>query len=196
MELVLATRNPDKVREIRARLKDTGVTILTLEAFPEIPEVVEDGRTCEENAVKKARIVSEAAGKMALADDTGLEVDALQGQPGVHSARFAGENVTYAENCRELLTRMASVDDSRRSARFRCVMVLAHPDGTVRIVVGLVDGQITREEIGVHGFGYDPVFMISQLGRTMAQLTMEEKNAISHRGRALEQVRQILKDMQ
>ncbi len=193
MDLVLATRNIHKAKEIRAYLDDLGYRILTLEDFPSIPEITEDGESYEENAMKKAVAVSESTGKMALADDTGLEVDALQGQPGLFSARFAGEGVSYADNRKKLLLLMKDISPSRRTARFRCVMVLAMPGGETRTVEGVVEGRITLEEQGEEGFGYDSVFYFPELGKTLAQLTMAEKNRVSHRGRALKQVREILK---
>ncbi len=193
MDLVLATRNLDKVKEIRAFLDGLGHRILTLEAFPSVPEVVEDGDSYEANAMKKALTVSKYTGKMSLADDTGLEVDALQGQPGLFSARFAGEDATYADNRRKLLSLMKDVPSQQRTARFRCVMVLAKPEGKARTVEGVVEGSITLEEKGEGGFGYDPVFYLPEVGKTLAQLTFEEKNKVSHRARALEKIREILK---
>ena len=193
MDLVLATRNIHKAKEIRAYIDDLGYRILTLEDFPSIPETAEDGKTYQENAMKKAVAVSRSTGKMALADDTGLEVDYLQGQPGLFSARFAGEGVSYADNRKKLLSLMKDISPSRRTARFRCVMVLAMPSGETRTVEGVVEGSITLEEQGADGFGYDPVFYLPELGKTMAQLTMAEKNRVSHRGIALEQIREILK---
>lgn len=192
MDLVLATRNIHKAKEIRAYLDDLGYHILTLEDFPSIPEIDEDGKSYEENAMKKAVAVSESTGKMALADDTGLEVDTLQGQPGLFSARFAGEGVSYADNRKKLLSLMKDISPSRRTARFRCVMVLAMPGGETRTVEGVVDGSITLKEQGEEGFGYDPVFYLPELGKTLAQLTLGEKNRVSHRGRALKHVREIL----
>ncbi|MGH7275271.1 MAG: XTP/dITP diphosphatase [Nitrospiria bacterium] len=193
MDLVLATRNIHKAKEIRAYLDNLGYSILTPEDFPSIPETAEDGKNYEENAVKKAVAVSRSTGKMALADDTGLEVDALQGQPGLYSARFAGEGVSYADNRRKLLALMKDIPPSRRTARFRCVMVLTMPGGETRTVEGIVEGSITLEEQGEEGFGYDPVFYLPEFGKTLAQLTLAEKNRVSHRGRALKKVREILK---
>jgi XTP/dITP diphosphohydrolase len=195
MDLVLATHNMDKAREIRAFLGGLGYRILTLEAFPSVPEMVEDGGSYEANAMKKARTVAQHTGKMALADDTGLEVDALQGQPGLFSARFAGEGVTYADNRRKLLSLLKDVPPPKRTARFRCVMVLAMPGGQTRTVEGVVEGTITPEERGEGGFGYDPVFYLPALGKTLAQLTFEEKNRVSHRAKALEKIREILKSL-
>lgn len=196
MDLVLATRNLDKAREIRAYLKGLGYSILTLEAFPLVPEVVEDGDSYEANAMKKALTVSRYTEKMSLADDTGLEVDALLGQPGLFSARFAGEDVTYADNRRKLLSLMKDVPSHQRTARFRCVMVLAMPGGKTRTVEGVVEGRITLEEQGEEGFGYDSVFYLPEVGKTLAQLTFEEKNKVSHRARALQQIREILKKIE
>ncbi len=193
MDLVLATRNLDKAKEIRAFLDGLGHRILTLEAFPSVPEVVEDGDSYEANAMKKALTVSKYTGKMSLADDTGLEVDALQGQPGLFSARFAGEDATYADNRRKLLSLMKDVPSHQRTARFRCVMALAKPEGKARTVEGVVEGSITLGEKGEGGFGYDPVFYLPEVGKTLAQLTFEEKNKVSHRARALEKIREILK---
>jgi XTP/dITP diphosphohydrolase len=195
MDLVLATRNIDKAREIRAFLDGLGYRILTLEAFPSVPEVVEDGDSYEANAMKKALTVSKYTGKMSLADDTGLEVDVLEGQPGLFSARFAGEGVTYADNRRKLLSLMKDVPSHQRTARFRCVMVLALPEGGTQTVEGVVEGSITSAEEGERGFGYDPVFYLPEAGKTLAQLTFDEKNKASHRARALEKIREILKKM-
>ncbi|MCI0526233.1 MAG: XTP/dITP diphosphatase [Nitrospira sp.] len=192
MDLVLATRNLNKSREISAFLEDLEHRILTLEDFPLVPEVVEDGGTYEANAMKKALAASKYTGKMSLADDTGLEVDALQGQPGLFSARFAGEDVTYADNRRKLLSLMKDVPPRQRTARFRCVMVLAMQEGKTQTVEGVVEGSITLEERGEGGFGYDPVFYLPEAGKTLAQLTFEEKNKVSHRARALEKIREIL----
>lgn len=193
VDLVLATRNRDKSGEIQAFLADLGYRILTLADFESVPEVLEDGLTYEENARKKAVTASQSTGCLALADDTGLEVDALQGQPGLYSARFAGENVTYADNRRKLLSLLRGVPESARTARFRCVMVLALPDGKTHTVEGVVEGFITPEEVGEGGFGYDPVFYVSELERTLAQLSLAEKNRVSHRARALAKVRELLK---
>ena len=195
MDLVLATRNIHKTKEIRAFLDGLGHRILTLEDFPSMPEVVEDGDSYEANAMKKAKTVAEHTGKMALADDTGLEVDALQGQPGLYSARFAGEEVTYADNRQKLLSLMKDVPFPKRTARFRCVIVLAMPGGKTRTAEGMVEGTITQEERGEGGFGYDPVFYLPALGKSLAQLTFEEKNRVSHRAKALEKIREILKSV-
>ena len=194
-ELVLATRNPDKGRELAALLKDLCIRIRTLAEFPDVPEVVEDGETCEANAIKKAVTVARVTGLPAVADDTGLMVEAMGGRPGVHAARYAGEGATYESNCSKLLHELAGVPRERRGARFVTVAAIADPKGKVDVVQGALDGLITEAPVGTKGFGYDPVFFVPELGKTLAQLTPEEKNRISHRARAFEKVRELLRSM-
>jgi XTP/dITP diphosphohydrolase len=191
-ELVLATRNRHKGEELAALLGDLGIGIRTLDEFPEVPDVIEDGETCEANAIKKARAVSKATGLMAVADDTGLEVDALGGRPGVFAARYAGEHATYEDNWRKLLQELSGVPRKRRTARFMTVAAMALPSGEVQVTTGQLEGVISEEPAGARGFGYDPVFFIPELGKTLAQLSAEEKNRISHRAKAFAQVREIL----
>lgn len=192
-ELVLATRNPHKGEELGALLGDAGIRIRTLAEFPDAPAVEEDGGTCEANAIKKAREIARATGLPAVADDTGLEVDALGGRPGVYAARYAGEGATYADNCRKLLTELAGVPRARRTARFLTIAALALPErAEVQIARGVLEGVIADAPIGEHGFGYDPVFLVPEMGRTLAELTPEEKNRISHRAKAFRQMRAIL----
>lgn len=190
---MLATRNRDKGRELAALLKDLGIRIRTLAEFPDAPEVVEDGDTCEANAIKKAVTIARHTKLPAAADDTGLMVEALGGRPGVHAARYAGEKATYEDNCRKLIHELAGVPRERRNARFVTVAALADPDGTVEVVQGVLDGMITDEPAGTKGFGYDPMFYVPELGRTLAQLTPEEKNRISHRARAFVKLKELLK---
>ncbi len=189
---MLATRNPDKGRELAALLKDLGIRIRTLAEFPDAPEVMEDGETCEANAIKKAVAIARHTKLPAAADDTGLMVEALGGRPGVHAARYAGEGATYDDNCKKLLREMANVPRERRGARFVTVAALADPNGEVEVVQGVLDGLITEAPVGTKGFGYDPVFFVPELGKTLAQITPEEKNRISHRARAFEKVRALL----
>lgn len=191
-ELVLATRNRHKAQELASLLSDLGISIRTLDAFPEVPDVIEDGKTCEANAIKKARVVSRATGLLAVADDTGLEVDALGGQPGVYAARYAGEHVTYEDNWRKLLRELSGVPHDRRTARFITVAAIASPSGEVQVAEGQLQGVITEEPAGAQGFGYDPVFFVPELGMTLAELSPDEKNRISHRAKAFAQVREIL----
>jgi XTP/dITP diphosphohydrolase len=191
-ELVLATRNKDKGRELAALLGDLGIVIRTLAEFPDAPEVIEDGETCEANAVKKAVAIARYTGLPAVADDTGLEVEALGGRPGVYAARYAGEDATYEDNWRKLLRELEGVPREKRLARFVTVAALAEPNGPVRTATGSLEGFIAEKPAGTEGFGYDPVFCVPELGKTLAELSPEEKNRISHRGRAFAKVREIL----
>ncbi|UVT17280.1 MAG: XTP/dITP diphosphatase [Nitrospira sp.] len=192
-EVVLATRNPDKGRELSALLGGLGIHIRTLADFPTAPEVEEDGVTCEANAIKKAKEIARATGVPAVADDTGLEVDALEGRPGVFTARYAGEYATYEDNCRKLLRELAGIPATQRRARFLTVAAIAFPGGDVHVTQGSLEGLIAEAAIGDQGFGYDPVFLVPELGKTLAQLTVEEKNRISHRAKAFVQLREWLK---
>ncbi|HEY5263022.1 MAG TPA: RdgB/HAM1 family non-canonical purine NTP pyrophosphatase [Acidimicrobiales bacterium] len=180
---VLATANPHKTEEIRAILAPLGVDLLDRPL--DVPDVDETGDTLEENALLKARALVTASGRAAIADDTGLFVDALDGRPGVHSARFAGETASYDDNVTKLLAELEGVPEPR-TARFVTVIAVAYPDGTSFSVERELPGVITRARAGDQGFGYDPVFMPDETdGRTMAQLTAREKNDLSNRGRAL-----------
>ncbi|HMU55464.1 MAG TPA: XTP/dITP diphosphatase [Nitrospira sp.] len=191
-ELVLATRNRHKGEELTALLSTLGIRVRTLAEFPDAPEVEEDGDTCEANAVKKARTIADVTGLPAVADDTGLEVDALGGRPGVRAARYAGEQVSYEDNWRKLLKELAGVPRKERQARFLTVAALALPGGDVEVAQGTLEGIIAEEPAGTGGFGYDPVFHVPELGKTLAELSTEQKNRISHRAKALVQVREVL----
>lgn len=183
MKLVIATRNPHKLEEIHAIFDFQGLEVCSAFDFPEIPDVVEDGNTLEANAVKKASEICQATGLPALADDSGLEVEALNGEPGVFSARWAGEGCTYHDNNLKLLRELAGKDNRR--ARFRTVIALALPGEPPQTVEGSVQGRIIDELRGDQGFGYDPLFMPDGYNRTFAELPAEVKNRISHRARAL-----------
>jgi len=189
---VLATRNPDKRAELAALLGDLGIKIRSLADFPDAPEVVEDGDTCRANAVKKAVAIARHTGLPAVADDTGLEVEALGGRPGVHAARYAGERATYEDNWRKLIRELDGVPRQRRRARFITVAAVAMPSGKVEVAEGILEGVIAEAPAGTQGFGYDPIFVVPQLGKTLAQLAPGEKNRISHRARAFSKVREIL----
>jgi XTP/dITP diphosphohydrolase len=191
-ELVLATRNRHKAEELAVLLGDLGIRIRTLDEFSDAPDVVEDGATCEANAIKKAKAIARATGVPAVADDTGLEVDALGGRPGVYAARYAGETATYEDNCRKLLRELAAVPQNQRTARFLTVAAIAMPAGNVQVTHGMLEGLITEAPTGDRGFGYDPVFLLPELGKTLAQLTAEEKNRVSHRAKAFAKVRELL----
>ncbi len=187
MKLLIATRNPHKLEEIREIFDLPGLDIVSALDYPEIPDVVEDGETLEANAVKKAVTLALATGLHALADDTGLEVDALHGAPGVYSARYAGEHADYAANNRKLLAALNETDN--RNAQFRCVIALAEPDGRAQYVEGVCRGAIARAPRGENGFGYDPLFVPEGHERTFAELASAEKHRLSHRGRALTEAR-------
>lgn len=186
MTLVIATRNRGKTAEIREMLKDYPVVVKNLDDFGPIPEIAEDGDTFEENAYKKASFAARVLGIPALADDSGLCIKALGGAPGVHSARFAGENATDADRCALLLEKLRNKDD--RSAAFECVISIAVPTGAALTYEGRCEGVIAEKPAGENGFGYDPVFFYPPAGKTFAQLSREEKNRFSHRGRALAEV--------
>ena len=199
MKLVLATHNRDKVSEILHILSDLDVDVADLDAFPGAPETVEDGDTLEANALKKAREILEFTSCSALADDTGLEVDALDGAPGVYSSRFAGENAGYERNCDKLLRDLGSVERSRRAARFRTVIALALTPADaevagaeVLVAEGILPGEITEERRGEGGFGYDPIFFDPEAGKTLAEMSADEKNSRSHRYRALVEMRELM----
>lgn len=184
--IVLATQNENKVKEFKKILKDFKIEIRSLTDFGPIPEPIENGDTFDENAYKKAHHVARVLGLPAIADDSGLVVNALGGAPGVYSARYAGVNSTDDENTRKLLSEMKEVKD--RSAYFQCVLSIAVPSGPALTFEGRCDGVITTEKKGTSGFGYDPVFYVEEYNKTFAELTMEEKNKISHRGKALADV--------
>ena len=192
-DIVIATHNPDKKKEIMIALHELGVNILFLDNFPEIGEIEETGSTLLENSLIKARTVSAITGIPAIADDTGLEVDALNGAPGIYSARYAGINVSYEDNVRKLLSEMSSTDMDSRTARFRTV-VSFHSTNKELWTEGVIEGSITMGAIGTGGFGYDPVFKVEQTGKTFAEMTRLEKNKISHRGVALEKMCKLLKE--
>ena len=191
-KIVLATNNAHKIEEIRAILAGVPFYLGTASDFPPFDVPEEAGATLEENARIKAVAFNGETGLWALADDSGLEVDALDGAPGVMSARFAGAGCTFADNNRKLLELMKDVPDGRRSARFRCVAALATSERDITIFDGTVEGTITREIHGGGGFGYDPVFYVRELGCTFAEVPAADKNRLSHRGRAFRKVRDYL----
>lgn len=195
--LVIATRNPGKIRELRELLADLPLTLLSLEDFPDLPEIPEEGATFADNAAAKAREVAALTGLPALADDSGLEVAALGGRPGVYSARYAWDRTaprppTDEDNWRKLLEELEGVPPENRQARFVCEIALAFPDGRLLRARGECPGRIATEPRGTQGFGYDPVFWLPELGATMAELSLAEKNRLSHRARALAEMKRIL----
>ncbi len=191
-KLLLATSNRKKIEEFRAMFEDLGMEVLSLADFPGLALPPEDGKTFAENALLKARHAAAAAGIPALADDSGLAADALGGAPGVFSARYAGEGATDEENVQKLLDEMRDVKEEARTARFVCVLAYVEPGGIEKTFTGTLEGRIAERPAGRGGFGYDPVFFIPEKGAAAAELSMEEKNAISHRGRALRKFRDWL----
>lgn len=183
--IVLATRNTGKIQELADMLGDADVRVLGLADFPEIGDIPETGDTFEENSLIKSKAVAEATGHIAVADDSGLEVDALGGAPGVYSARYAGENADDDANNAKLLQELGGVPEEKRSARFRCAMSAYAPSGKYIVAEGAWDGQIGAVPKGDGGFGYDPLFFDPEAGRTAAEMSKDEKNAKSHRGTAL-----------
>lgn len=187
-EIVVATSNKGKVAEIIIALAKLPVKVLSLSDFDAIPEAVEDGNSFMENALRKARHYAQYTGKACLADDSGLEVDALQGAPGIYSARYAGEFADDAANNKKLLMNLSQVNPEERRAQFRCVLAFVDTDGSSLTTDGVCEGMIGNEQRGTGGFGYDSLFFVPSLTKTMAELSKVEKNSISHRGKALEKM--------
>jgi XTP/dITP diphosphohydrolase len=189
MNLVLASKNRGKIREIETSLLIPNLTYQSLNDFPDLPGIIEDGSSFLENALKKARTISTSLNLPVLADDSGLEVDFLQGAPGIYSARFAGPQARDQDNNDKLLALLKEVPETERQARFVCVLVLYRPSGDWLQAEGTCEGRITQAPKGSQGFGYDPVFYLPAFQKTMAELPLEVKNRISHRARALEKIR-------
>ena len=195
MKLVLATRNPGKVRELGKMLSDRRtIELLSMKDFPEAPEVIEDGATYRDNARKKAIHVAEYTGFQALADDSGLEVDALDGAPGVHSARYAGSGASDADRIAKLLAAIKDAPDGERTARFKCAVAIAQPKSRTDVVIGVCEGSIIREPRGTEGFGYDPIFVPQGYDLTFAELGENVKNRISHRAKALKMALKLIEN--
>ena len=191
-KLVFATGNQGKVNEFRQMLGEEYEIYSMKDLHMEI-DIVEDGKTFEENAIIKAKAVMEATGEMVLADDSGFEVDCLNKEPGIYSARYMGEDTPYSVKNAELLRRCEGVPEEKRDARFVCVIACAYPDGTVDTDTGVIEGKIAHEPKGEHGFGYDPIFYLPERGCTTGELLPEDKNAISHRGIAIRKMVDLLK---
>ena len=185
MRLIVATGNEDKVREIDEILEGTGFEAVSMKQAGFNPDIVEDGTTFEENALKKAMAVHELSGEYVMADDSGLCIDALDGAPGIYSARFCGEDSTYEEKFRKIFEMLADVPEDKRTAQFVCAIAVVKPDGTSFTVRGECRGVLHEKPVGENGFGYDPIFYVPEFGMTTAQMDPEVKNSISHRGRAL-----------
>jgi XTP/dITP diphosphohydrolase len=191
-QLVVATENQGKLREIEESLQEIGVQIISLKDLPPLSPIEEDATTYLENSLKKARTAAMHSGRVTIADDSGLEVDYLEGDPGVHSARFAGDQASDADNNGKLLQLLAGIPAAERGALFRCVIALVAPGEAEMWVEGQCRGVILEEARGKNGFGYDPLFFIPELGRTLAELPFAVKNRISHRGRALAALKEVL----
>lgn len=190
--IVLATKNKGKIREVSAALRDLDMALLSLADFPSFPEVIEDGQSFLENALKKAKAASGHTGETALADDSGLEVDALGGRPGILSARFSGADADDQKNNMKLLEVMKDVPAEKRGAAFRCVLVLFRPGGDYDVFEGVLRGWIAEKPSGSHGFGYDPLFIVPEFQKTVAELDPDVKNRVSHRGKALQALKKSL----
>jgi XTP/dITP diphosphohydrolase len=196
MNIVLATTNRKKVEEMKRMFADYDISFVTLKSFPGCPEVAEDGKTFRANALKKALAVSKFTGHTAVADDSGLEVAALGGAPGVFSARYAGESASDSENVKKLLREMRPLkDNKRRQARFVCCIAFATPEGKYKTFTGYIKGIIGKGQKGFNGFGYDPVFYPEGHNKTFAEMTDQEKDQLSHRGRAMKKLYKYLKGM-
>ncbi|CUN18267.1 Non-canonical purine NTP pyrophosphatase [Blautia hydrogenotrophica] len=190
--IIFATGNEGKMREIRRIMEDLDVEILSLKEAGIQADIVENGNSFEENAVIKAKTVCGLTNEVVLADDSGLEIDYLNGEPGIYSARYMGEDTSYRIKNQNLIDRLAGVPQEKRTARFVCAVAAAYPDGTVKTARGTMEGIIGYEERGENGFGYDPIFFLPEYGCSSAELSMEEKNKISHRGKALEAIKEVL----
>ena len=192
--MIFATGNMGKMKEIKAILGDIGEEILSMKEAGIDMDIVEDGSTFEENAIIKAIAVMERTGQLALADDSGLEIDALNKEPGIYSARYMGEDTPYEIKNRNLIERMKGVKGKDRSARFVCVIAAAFPDGEIITTRGTIEGVIAEEPAGENGFGYDPIVYVPEYGMTTGQMDPDAKNAISHRGKALTAMKKILEE--
>ena len=193
MEIILATHNLDKCRELKKSFSSTNIKVYTLKNFPEIGEIIEDGATLEENAFIKSRTVFNKTGIPTISDDTGLFVDALNGDPGIFSARYAGENCSYTDNVNKLLIEMKNIDNSVRTATFKTVVTYVSKDLEL-VAEGSVKGIITKKPKGNQGFGYDPIFYVSELQKTFAEMDINEKQQISHRSRAIDNLQQLFRE--
>lgn len=190
--IIFATGNQDKMREIREILADVDAEVLSLKDLDIHADIVEDGSTFEENALIKAKAICQLTGEVALADDSGLEIDYLNKEPGIYSARYMGEDTSYRIKNANLIERLSGVPDEKRTARFVCAIAAAFPDGRTLTVRGTMEGRIGYEEKGENGFGYDPIFYLPEYGCSSAELSREEKNRISHRGKALRAMKEAL----
>lgn len=193
--IIFATSNEGKMKEIRMILGDLGAEILSLKDAGIKADIIEDGTSFEENAIIKASAVQKISGGIVLADDSGLEVDYLGGEPGIYSARYMGEDTPYDIKNQNIIDRLKDAEGDERSARFVCVIAAAFPDGSVKTARATIEGRIGYEICGEGGFGYDPIFYIPELGKTSAEISADEKNMISHRGKALREMKEVIRKM-
>jgi len=196
MKIIFATGNRDKMKEIRAILKDTGLETVSMKEEGIECEIEENGKTFEENAWIKVEAIGRRQGAIIMADDSGLEVDALNKEPGVFSARFLGEDTSYDMKNKTIIARLSDVSGSARSCRFVCAIAILFPDGERKTVYETMEGVVAHAPAGENGFGYDPIFYLPEYGKTSAELSMEEKNKISHRGKALEEAKKLIREWQ
>ena len=192
-KIIFATSNEGKMKEVRSILEDLDVEVLSMKEAGIEVDVVEDGTCFEENAMIKATAIHKVCGEIVLADDSGLEVDYLNKEPGIYSARYMGEDTSYRIKNKSLIDRLEGVEGKERSARFVCAIAAAFPDGSVEVTRGTIEGEIGYEEKGENGFGYDPIFYVPEYGCTTAELTLEQKNEASHRGKALRKMKEVIK---
>ncbi len=192
--IIFATGNMGKMKEIKMILEDLNIPVVSMKEAGITAEIVEDGKSFEENAIIKAKAISSLTGEVALADDSGLEIDYLNGEPGIYSARYMGEDTSYHIKNANLIKRLEGVPDEERTARFVCVMAAAFPDGRIITTRGTIEGRIGYEERGKNGFGYDPIFYLPEYQCTTSELELEKKNELSHRGKALRQMKERLKE--
>lgn len=190
--IIFATGNENKLREIRMITQDMGIEVISMKEAGCFVDVEETGTTFAENAVLKAAAIAKKSGKLTLSDDSGLEIDYLNKEPGIYSARYMGEDTPYSIKNAELIRRLEGVPDEKRTARFVCAMAMCRPDGTYETVVETMEGRIAYEPAGENGFGYDPIFYLPEYGCTSSELSPEAKNEISHRGKALRKMREVL----
>ncbi len=193
-KVIFATSNENKMKEIREILKDLDLEVLSAKEAGIRMDAEENGKTFEENARIKAMAIAKECEEIVLADDSGLEIDYLNKAPGVYSARFMGEDVSYTVKNKELIRKLEGVEPEKRTARFVCAVAAAFPDGTIEVVRGTIEGRIGYEEKGENGFGYDPIFYVPEYGCTTAELSAKQKNEISHRGKALRKMKDIIKE--
>ncbi|GLY10148.1 XTP/dITP diphosphatase [Bacillus badius] len=193
--VIIATKNKGKAKEFSSLFADYGIEVKTLLDYPLLPDVEETGKTFEENAILKAETIAEKTGKLVIADDSGLSIDALDGRPGVYSARYAGAEKSDEANIEKVLAELKGVPADKRTARFHCVLAVARPGEKTATVTGVCEGKITLAKQGTNGFGYDPIFFAEEFNKTMAELKPEEKHSISHRGQAMRKLGSMLSEL-